>query len=609
MSQAYTFLFDNPATITHDEELIRFDSGVASLRDLALDGTFFANYTTDIDATWSDGTGTGTANGGAAVSGGKLDLKGGAGKSVDYAGDKNADFQQRGTIRLDYIPNYTGSPAATRTLFTISEADSSTNNLIRLNHTAAGNLVLRVTNAVGAVIINSVVIGAYAPTTGVKDEVELDVDLTTGATRLFIDGNQLGSTILTTGTRGSTIGLLRVGQDEAKANNSDAEIDNFVVFDVVKHTANYIVGDDTEEVPDTKPGYATSDPKMVLPGSFNASDLLTFGSSTTRPTGTEVKFILVLDSVRKWFNGVQWTESDGTYSQSNTGSDINTNIESLELSSTVTVSIECFLHSDDGTATPDASSSTITFEIEAGEPDRPNKCLVYGWIHDLTGSPLSGIQIRASAGGFWHGDHAILPTANTVLTDDNGYWELLLTETGTIKIHPYTFTIREDPTGGAQAAEYIFQNVQVPNSASENFSNMAPFDSIFNPYGDPTEAQRYAATYSPIVIEQGSNFELTITVKDSGGSPVNLTSVTEVEMHFRPSKLAQSSILEISLTGGEISIPTPANGEILISVDDSVTSTIRQGGDYDLELTDFPAAGKKKRLMEGTFAVTPEVTR
>ena len=46
MSQTYQLNFDNPATITHDSDLISFDSGTASLVDLNATGMFFANYDT-----------------------------------------------------------------------------------------------------------------------------------------------------------------------------------------------------------------------------------------------------------------------------------------------------------------------------------------------------------------------------------------------------------------------------------------------------------------------------------------------------------------------------------------------------------------------------------
>ncbi len=608
MSQTFKFLYDNSATITHTAALVLFDSGTASLRDLALDGMFFADFSSSIDATWSGGTGTGTATGGAAVSGGQLDLTGATNQYVSYTAVDNADSQQVGTVQVGYEPGYTGSPAADRPMFTISKAAGDSDNLIFMDHRSTGQLRVQINDSTGASIF-ATDFGAYAPTAGVEDEIELNYDITTGNTEVFVNGTQLGGADVSTGTRDSSIALLRIGNDVTAAGSPDAKFDNFVVFAVVRHTANYTAGADAEEIPATKPGYSTNNPKLVLPGTFQADDLLSFTSDVTVTAPDEIRHILLDDGVRKYFNGSIWLNSDGSYAQSNTGADINTNIGLLDVGSALT--LETFLHSDTGATTPSIISASIGFELEFGEPARPADCLVFGWIFDQKNLPIGNVEVRVTTPGLYHGSHAVLGTGRTTKTDVNGRWELLLMETATLFIHPYLFRFKaeSDLEGDGASVDSTFSDIQVPNTEKVNFKDIRPLTSTDNSTGfTPTDAEKIAAVKN-LVLEQGGNFELTITVKDTGGSPVNLTSVTEVVMDFRKIKEAQTTILSISLSGAEISIPTPANGEIIISVDDSVTDDLKEGGFYDMELTDFPSAGKKKRLMEGNFAVTQETTR
>lgn len=201
--------------------------------------TFHANYNTVIDGSLGDGDLTGTAGGSPTptINDGLLDLTGGTANYISYDADLNADSQQTGTIRLLWIPNYTGNPSTNTTLFNISEANSDLTNSIKILHLTTGVLRLLIYSSTNSVILSHIV--AWTGQAGQEYELELNYDLTSGATRLFVDGTILGVVQTATGTRSSTIGLLRVGSDESGVQTSDFKVNNITIYNSVQHTSNY----------------------------------------------------------------------------------------------------------------------------------------------------------------------------------------------------------------------------------------------------------------------------------------------------------------------------------------------------------------------------------
>jgi len=204
------------------------------------DMTFYSNYNNEINGTWGEGVLTGTPHNNPIISDNKLNLVGGAIIYVDYDANLNADSQQVGAVRFKITPNYTGI-GNKHAMFSISKEHNSVINMISLVQWHNGQLKIYIFDSLGSEI-TSQLLPVWSPTTGQEYEFELNWDLDNGETRLFIDGNQLGNTIATTGTRSSDIGLLRVGATWHAINfPPDCEIDDFIVFDKVQHISDYNV--------------------------------------------------------------------------------------------------------------------------------------------------------------------------------------------------------------------------------------------------------------------------------------------------------------------------------------------------------------------------------
>lgn len=203
-----------------------------------LNETFFAGYASTINGDRGYGSLTGTSTGTVVITSGKLDLTaGGTTTRVDYDPVGNADSViQTGTVVVDWTPNY-AAPGTARVLFTIT-ATATNANCILVYHTAASGMQVQFYNSSGTLIINTNV-GTLSVSSGTSYHIELDFDLTTGATRLFVNGTQLGSTIATTLTRTSAIGVIKLGNDRTNASAPNHKLDNFQIFTTVQHTSDY----------------------------------------------------------------------------------------------------------------------------------------------------------------------------------------------------------------------------------------------------------------------------------------------------------------------------------------------------------------------------------
>ncbi len=349
MSIELLYPFTTPANYTFDSDVIVVSGGKAKLKDQRpADATFHANYNADVNGNWGNGVLTGTAVGGAVVSGGELDLTGGTAKYVDYDIIGNADHAQVGCIRFDFRPNFTGPPAAAKVPFALCKV-GSLNNLLQIS-ILGGNIYFQAYDTTSGQITNSL-FGAWSPVAGVSYEFELNWDITSGATRLFIDGVQLGAAITATGTRDNDVDTIRIGNTYNVDKVADFKIDNLIIFDAVQHAADYTPG---QSIPATI--YSTADPSLVCNATFRHEGIDAFTETKAATGNDQIQYILKKGTVKYYWSGSAWAVSDGTYGQSNTAATIETNRATFT-DTAVTTEVTVFLHSDDGSTTPEFGPS------------------------------------------------------------------------------------------------------------------------------------------------------------------------------------------------------------------------------------------------------------
>ncbi len=455
MSIELVYPFTTPANYTFDSDLIEVTGGKAKLKDQRPDdATFHANYNADVNGNWGGGVLTGTPFGGAAVSGGKLDLAHNDIRYVDYDADGNANSQQAGCIRFKFTPNYSGTPAVNSiTPFRIFKAAGDTTNMVDLFHkNGNGDLYIRIKDQNDSFIIDSVDLGNWSPVSDVEYEFELNYDITTGATRLFIDGIQFGSTQTQTGTRSADIGLLRIGSG---SNPTNFKIDNLIVFNAVQHTANYTPG---QSIPATI--YTTNNPSLICNATFRHEGIDAFTETKTVVGSDQVKYILKKGTVKYYWTGSAWGVSDGTYAQSNTAAEIETN-KATFTDTAVTTEVIALLHSDDGSTTSELDVLQIDYDFSGSNPDSIDTCIVWGYQVQTDADPdPQTIKVALINDAIQYKTNITVMKEDCEITpNSSGYWEIELVETDNmVGTQRYRFEIDGE----------VFDR-EVPNEISANF--------------------------------------------------------------------------------------------------------------------------------------------
>ena len=113
-----------------------------------------------------------------------------------------------------------------------------------------------------------------------------------------------------------------------------------------------------------------------------------------------------------------------------------------------------------------------------------------------------------------------------------------------------------------------------------------------------------AGTYK-ITCDQGATFERVITVKDSTGTPMNLTGYT-ARMQVRREIESSTTLVELTTQNGRITLGGAA-GTITLSMNAATTAAIEDEGVYDLEI--ISSGGAVHRVLKGRFVLDLEVTR
>lgn len=113
-----------------------------------------------------------------------------------------------------------------------------------------------------------------------------------------------------------------------------------------------------------------------------------------------------------------------------------------------------------------------------------------------------------------------------------------------------------------------------------------------------------AGTYN-IVCEQGATFTRVITWRDSNNNPINLTTYT-ARMQVRDHYSATTTALSLTTENGGITLGGALGTVTLLASATTTAALVPDEYVYDLELINGSTV---TRLIEGTFVVSPEVTR
>ncbi len=109
-----------------------------------------------------------------------------------------------------------------------------------------------------------------------------------------------------------------------------------------------------------------------------------------------------------------------------------------------------------------------------------------------------------------------------------------------------------------------------------------------------------AGTLNFTSFEQGTTFNKTLQINETGGSAKDLSNATFAG-HIRPREHSSDKITDLTFV-----VTNASAGVLSMSLTPAQTSKITDGAVYDVEMTEGSVV---TRIMQGTFTVDAEVTR
>lgn len=450
----------NGANFTYDTDIMKIDGGGNELTDQRLaNSKLYCPYTSDQDDVWYGVSGT--LAGGASVSAGVLNCDSGGNDACDYPSANVYVTNGILCARFKKIPQYSGSPAADRPILFVGK-NGITVNYLYLQHDTSGNLQFTIRENGGSYVYNAdTQFGAYSPTSGVAEIWELNVDLVTGAIRLFKDGTQMGATLTNTSSDFlvAQCDTIRLGNNVSKSLIPDDKFDDFVFFATVQHTSDH-----TGELPYSysETLYSTSDDECSRNATLLLDGIQTFAATITKAGNDDVRLYQNVDGVKKYWNGAAWANSDGSYAQMNTLADVQANIATLDLSNGVYWKPGWRLHSDDGSTTPNISNITITYDFDHSPPTI-SRCIVYGTVKNSRGEGVEGATVKFTPTSNFYYSTTIIAQSSNVTTDSDGKYDIPIAENDT---YGGTYEVDITYTESGQTETISYDAVSVPDQAT-----------------------------------------------------------------------------------------------------------------------------------------------
>lgn len=114
-------------------------------------------------------------------------------------------------------------------------------------------------------------------------------------------------------------------------------------------------------------------------------------------------------------------------------------------------------------------------------------------------------------------------------------------------------------------------------------------------------------TQLALTIYQGATFSKVLTLKNSAGTPINLTGAV-ARMQVRTTTEALTTLIELNGTNHRADITNAAGGEITLKISAADTAALNfNTGVYDLEIQ--YSDGTVDRILQGSVVLSKEVTR
>jgi hypothetical protein len=332
---------------------------------------------------------TATANGSAAIAGGYMSIISTGVSYVSIGGTGYAPGNQ-GTFAFEYVPNYSGSPAHEQYIYSMGFATNGNDSLISLTHETSRAIDFSCFNSSGSAIFSASFAG-WSPTAGTAYTFVVQIDTTNGASKLFINGTQFGTTQTGTGTRGLT-GYIYFGTDRTNSvANPNFSMGRLAFYSGVVGPSGLTPLNDYIYTADV-----ISLPAFTGP----VSSWTSFSTTDANSPG------YVMNGL--YWNGATWATSNLTVSESNTAAIVAANIATLPAALSLVVEV---LTTSSNTVQQSVSLMTVGWDYMAYPQTNPsikpymrttvNGLLAIEATYGATGSDAVQYQMEVNGQAMW----------------------------------------------------------------------------------------------------------------------------------------------------------------------------------------------------------------
>jgi hypothetical protein len=228
-------------------------------------------------------------------------------------------------------------------------------------------------------------------------------------------------------------------------------------------------GAGTQVIPGPTTAFPTNNPPIVPKSNVNATQVVSFDATITATGSDEIRFVVLVNNNDFWWDGLAWSVSSG-YSETNTLAEISANIAILDLGDGQPFNYKAYLHSDDGSTTPELEQVEFEFDFFAVDTDLPSQCFVYGNVYDENNYPIEGVQVKINPTcdvAIYNGIAVSIFDEKIITTNSLGFWGVYLTETDSMDIS-YRFQFID-----GEKIKYFKRSV--PNEIMKNFSELTEY--------------------------------------------------------------------------------------------------------------------------------------
>lgn len=189
----------------------------------------------------------------------------------------------------------------------------------------------------------------------------------------------------------------------------------------------------------------------------------------TKPTGTDIRYIRAVNTVKQWYSGGLWISSDGSYAQSNTLAEVLANVNDQTVTNGTSFKLIPILYTTDKVQTPTITSYVLDYDFYF-TGCTPITCIVYGCIKDNSGVGVAGAKVRFNSDDYRYVS-ALITREVVATTDSIGRFDIPIVETVSTST---TVTITVEYKESGKNKKLIFEGITIPNQASVDLDNLLP---------------------------------------------------------------------------------------------------------------------------------------